>query len=200
MRSPFDTAAQLVRRLFGTAGPFTRTFDVNGPHDVIAFFDLRYGDGDAALDLYRPARQVGALPIVMWIHGGGVLGDSKENITGYCKLIASQGFAVVAPRYTLRAEQRALAAAQLMSSLAYLEAQATRLRVDPTRIVLAGDSTGAQLAAQLAAAVTTPGYAKSLGVTPTVTREQLRGVVLACGPYDLQLLHAAASTASGPSP
>jgi acetyl esterase/lipase len=142
-------------------------------------------------------RQVGALPIVMWIHGGGVLGDAKENITGYCKLIASQGFAIVTPRYTLRSEQRAVAHGQLMHALAYLETQATRLRIDPTRIVLAGDSTGAQLAAQLAAVVTTPGYARSLGVTPTITREQLRGVVLACGPYDLQLLHAAASTASG---
>lgn len=38
-----------------------------------------------------------------------------------------------------------------MASIAYLRADADRLHLDPDRIVLAGDSAGAQLAAQSAA-------------------------------------------------
>jgi hypothetical protein len=33
----------------------------------------------------------------------------------------------------------------------------------------------------------TPGYADAVGVAPTITPAQLRGLVLACGPYDLGL-------------
>ena len=35
--------------------------------------------------------------------------------------------------------------------------------------------------------MTTPGYAAAVGVTPTITSTQLRGLVLACGPYDAGL-------------
>jgi acetyl esterase/lipase len=45
--------------------------------------------------------------------------------------------------------------------------------------------------------VTTPGYAGTVGVTPTMTPEQLRGLVLACGPYDLALLAEGSATDTG---
>jgi len=74
-----------------------------------------------------------------------------------------------------------------MEMLAYLDEHAGRLGVDSTRLVLGGDSAGAQIAAQIAALVTTPAYADAVGVQPTVRPAQLRGLVLACGPYDLSL-------------
>ena len=75
----------------------------------------------------------------------------------------------------------------MMRALDYLQANAERLHIDPDRIAIAGDSAGAQIAAQLAALITTPGYAERVGLTPAITARQLRGVVLACGPYDLGL-------------
>lgn len=74
-----------------------------------------------------------------------------------------------------------------MAALRYLQDNAARLLIDPRRIVIAGDSAGAHIAAQLGALVTTPGYADTMGVTPTIAPEQLRGLVLACGPYDMSL-------------
>jgi acetyl esterase/lipase len=74
-----------------------------------------------------------------------------------------------------------------MHALAYLQANAERLQIDPTRIVLAGDSAGAHISAQLATLITSPAYAADLGLIATTTPEQLRGVVLCCGPYDLGL-------------
>jgi acetyl esterase/lipase len=82
-----------------------------------------------------------------------------------------------------------------MDALGYLQANAERYHLNPARIALAGDSAGAQIAGQLAALVTTPGYAKTVGVEPTIDGTQLRGVVLACGPYDVKFAQQAGTPA-----
>lgn len=71
------------------------------------------------------------------------------------------------------------------AALAYLERNAKRLHVDASRFVLAGDSGGAHIAAQVANLVSVPAYAAALGIAPSIKRPQLRGVILYCGPYDL---------------
>ncbi len=54
--------------------------------------------------------------------------------------------------------------------------------------MLAGDSAGAQLAAQLAAAITDPAYGAQLGVPAGgVDPGAIRGTALFCGPFDLAL-------------
>jgi acetyl esterase len=124
----------------------------------------------------------------LWVHGGGFVGGVKDERRGYFKIIASHGYVVAGPRYSLAPDHRyPTPPRQMMQALAYLRANAERLRIDPDRIAIAGDSAGAHIAAQLGALVTTPGYADAVDVTPTITREQLQGLVLACGPYDLGL-------------
>jgi acetyl esterase/lipase len=81
-----------------------------------------------------------------------------------------------------------------MQALRHLRERAVSLGIDGARIVIAGDSAGAQISAQLGALVTTPGYAEAVGVVPAVAAGELRGLVLACGPYDLRRLHERAST------
>jgi acetyl esterase/lipase len=83
----------------------------------------------------------------------------------------------------------------MMQAPAHLVANAERLHVDPDRIVIAGDSAGAHIAAQLGALITTPSYADHVGVPPTIGPAQLRGLVLACGPYDLALARQGSSAA-----
>lgn len=158
--------ALLVRRLFAAGGAQTaRSLARHAPADVVVTRDEPYGSGpDSVLDLYRPPNAEEALPTVVWIHGGGWVGGSKEELAGWFALIADHGYAVVAPRYTLAPKahypgpQR-----QLMEVLAHLRRDAERLGVDPARIVLAGDSAGAQIAAQTAALATTPGYGDASG-------------------------------------
>jgi len=62
-------------------------------------------------------------------------------------------------------------------------ANAKRLHVDPSRLVLAGDSAGAHIAAQLANVIAVPSYADSVGVVPLVRLQQLAGIILFCGVY-----------------
>lgn len=185
-------AALLVRKVFASGGAKTaHALATHAPPDVTVLADQRYGDEDDMLvDLARPASASGPLPLLVWVHGGGWVGGSKEELASYFMLIASHGYVVAGPRYSLAPEHHYPAPPrQVMQALGYLRANAERLHIDPDRVAIAGDSAGAQIAAQLGALVTTPGYARAVGVTPTITAAQLRGLVLACGPYDLGLAH-----------
>lgn len=191
-------AALLVRKAFASGGAKTaEALAKHAPADVVALIDERYGkEPDMLLDVFRPATASGPLPLVLWVHGGGFCGGAKDELAGYFKLIASKGYVVVGPRYSLAPEHRyPTPPQQMMRALEFLQANAERLQIDPRKIVLGGDSAGAHIAAQLGALVTTPGYADAVGVAPSITPDQLRGLVLACGPYDLGLARDASSPA-----
>jgi acetyl esterase/lipase len=165
---------------------------------VTSLVDERYGAGpDALLDVHRPAAAPETLPLLFWVHGGAFCGGTKDELADYFRLIAGSGYVVAAPRYSLAPAHRyPMPVHQTMEALDYLQLNAERLRLDPGRIVLAGDSAGAHIAAQLGALVTTPGYADEVGVTPTLDPAQLRALALACGPFDRALADTA-STAAG---
>lgn len=172
--------------LLDGAGP-SPDLERHAPAGMSVLRDEAYGDGPRErFDLHRPADADGPLPVIVWLHGGGWVGGSKVQSWPYFQVLAAEGYAVVAAEYALAPGNRyPTPARQIMRLLAHLQAEPGRLGVDPQRIVLAGDSAGAHIAAQVAALVTTPGYAELVGVEPTVAPEQLRGVILACGPYDL---------------
>ncbi len=184
-------AALLVRKLFAAGGRRTAAgLARHAPAGVASIVGERYGeDGDMVLDVHRPASADGPLPLLVWIHGGGFVGGAKHELADYLRLVASHGYVVAAPGYSLAPEHRyPTPPRQLMHALAYLQSNAARLGIEPARIALAGDSAGAHIAAQLGAVATTPGYAEAVGIAPTVTAAQLRCLALACGPYDLSLV------------
>lgn len=187
--------AHLIRRQFAENGRvFGAALMAGAPRGVVAVIDERYdAHPDALLDVYVPPEADAAggarLATVVWTHGGAFVGGSKDEIGGYLRMIAAAGFTVVGVRYSLAPEARhPTPARQVTAALAHLQANADRLHVDPARLVLAGDSAGAHIGAQLAALTTTPGYADELDIAPTITPQQLRGLVLCCGIYDMSLL------------
>ena len=182
----------LLRKVFAAGGAQTAAGlekHAPAPASVVSLIDEPYGsDPDAVLDVFRPASASEALPTLLWVHGGGFLGGSKEELSSYLKLLASHGYAVVAPRYSLAPEHHyPTPTRQVMQALEYIQGNAERLQIDASRVAIGGDSAGAQIAAQVGALVTTPGYADAVGVAPTITAAQLRGLVLACGQYEVQL-------------
>jgi acetyl esterase len=160
------------------------------PPDIEAQADEPYiaGDADATLDVYHPASVKQPLPTVVWIHGGGFLAGDKQHVANYLKILAGRGYTTVAVSYSLApASTYPTPVRQVNAALVYLTRNAERLHVDPERIFLAGDSAGAQLAAQVANMISAPPYAQAIGVQPLIRREQLRGVILHCGIFDLGL-------------
>lgn len=145
------------------------------------------GSPDTTFDLFAPKGAVQPRTTVVWIHGGAWISGSKSNVDPYVRMIAARGYTGISLNYTVAPEaQYPTALNQLNTALAYLVDHAAELGVDPTRIVLAGDSAGAQYAAQLAVLVTNPAYANKVGIAPSLSPKQLAAVVLDCGIYDVR--------------
>lgn len=153
------------------------------PPGVAAVLDQPY-DADVQLDVFFPSQGSGALPTIVWVHGGGFLAGDKRHVRNYLKILAAKGYTTVAVGYSIGpAAHYPTPVRQASQSLAYLIQNRERLRVEPAQIYLAGDSAGAQIAAQLANLISVPSYAKAVGITPPIQRSQLRGVILHCGVY-----------------
>jgi len=181
--------ALLLRHEFDAAGRETvRKLAPHVPQDVTAILDQRYGtDYRDRLDVFHPAGPPRPRLTVVWIHGGGWVAGSKDHIAPYARILAAKGFTVVAIDYALApGATYPTPVQQVNQALGYLMQEADRLQIDPSRIVLAGDSAGAQIALQLATFTAQPSYAELLHIAPALGRGQLAGLLLYCGIYRME--------------
>jgi acetyl esterase/lipase len=175
-----ETAAEMER--YVTDAPVTEQLAVPVDGDS--------SDTGITFDVYTPDDgDDEPLPTVVWVHGGAWISGSSSNVDPYLRILAAEGYTTVGLNYTVGPESTyPTAVHQLNDALATLDSRAAEFRIDPERIVLAGDSAGAQLASQLAALSTNADYAQLLGIDPALGADQLVGVVLNCGVYDLDAM------------
>ena len=155
--------------------------------------DLAYPSQRAsnAFDLYLPKDAgAGPLPAILWVHGGSFIAGDKAGIVNLATMLSAAGYAVLGMNYAVAPEAAYPAAVeQVLECLAHLPALAQQYpQVDARRVVLAGDSAGAQIAAQAALAATSASYADAMGLQPAVDPAMLRGGMFGCGPMDLPAL------------
>lgn len=95
-------ASHIVRTLF-TIGDLKRDIGWKKPGNVDSVENLSYGQEDKwhLLDVYRPRKASGPLPVIINIlEAAGICGD-KKVYAPYCMYLASRGFAVVNASYRL---------------------------------------------------------------------------------------------------
>ncbi|WP_245194497.1 alpha/beta hydrolase [Kitasatospora phosalacinea] len=101
----------------------------------------------------RPAGADGALPALLYLHGGGLIGGNAYAVLPRVlrELARPLGLTVLSVEYPLAPAARYPAPLHACrTALRWAAAHAGRLRIDPGRIVLAGKSAGGGLAAALA--------------------------------------------------
>lgn len=146
------------------------------------------GDNDAYVDVFYPNNTTKPLPTVVWVHGGAWVSGGKDDVDNYMKIFAARGFTTVSVNYSIAPEkQYPVPIVQLNEALDYLQKNAAHLNIDDSRIIMAGDSAGSQIVAQMANIITSPAYAKEMGILPTLPASKLKGLLLNCGAYDLAL-------------
>jgi len=181
-------AALLIRVVFGyDAARTSEALAAHVPAGIGEQRDIAYGSApEERLDIYLPPG--GAQPrkpTIVWIHGGAFVAGDRQDVAPYLKVLAGRGYPAVAIGYTRApTAQYPGPVLQVNAALGFLQREGPRLGLDPQRIVLAGDSAGAHIAAQLTTGLTGPDYAALIGLKPAIEPAALKGTVLFCGLFD----------------
>jgi acetyl esterase len=150
--------AAVVDNFFSGAARLGRAVPLAHPrlHGVEVLNDVPYlGSGlpEHRLDIYRPRDRQGLLPAVLYVHGGGFRFLSKESHWLFGLLFARRGYVVFNVNYRLAPQHPFPAAVEdACRAYAWLAKNAPHYGGDPARLVVAGESAGANLATSLAIA------------------------------------------------
>ena len=99
------------------------------------------------LDLYVPRGATGPTPVLMYIHGGGWVGGTKESSVLRILPYLEMGWAVANVEYRLGAVARAPAAVEDgLCALRWVIRNSGQYNLDTSRIVTTGNSAGGHLA------------------------------------------------------
>jgi len=107
-----------------------------------------------AIDIrfYYPRTDFSPLPVIVYFHGGGFVIGSIGTHDGYCRALAEASQCVVASvEYRLAPEHKHPAAVEdAYAATCWIAENAGKLRIDASRMAVAGDSAGGNLAAVVA--------------------------------------------------
>jgi acetyl esterase/lipase len=144
------------------------------PAEVRTEVFARPAGQELKLDYYLPVTAPTSRllrPCVVVIHGGGWDGGDRTQLAGWNARWVARGYAVAAVSYRLAPQSIWPAQGEdVRAAIAWLKANAVRLEIDPTRLVLLGRSAGGQLA-------TAVGYGAH---DPAI-----RGVIALYAPHDM---------------
>ena len=153
-----------------------------------ASYESAFDNG--VLDLYA-AKGDAPLPLIVYAHGGYYVGDDKLDFTYYCQSLAARGYVVANLNYQLAPEGKyPTQMLQVNEAIRFLLAHAEEYRIDPAKIFIGGDSAGAHLSSQMGLYYTNPAFRDRIGGEPAIAPEQLRGLILHCGYYNIDTLRA----------
>lgn len=149
--------------------------------------DMAFGDDPRQrLDLYAP-RKPGKHPIIAFFYGGAWDSGHRQGYAFAARALAAKGFVVAVPDYRLVPQVHYPAFVEDgAAAVRWVRAHAAAFGGDADRIILAGHSAGAYIAAALAL---DPAW---LGED----RSAVRGLIGLAGPYDFLPLDDVASIAA----
>jgi acetyl esterase/lipase len=154
------------------------------PENMANLYDISYGPHGESnlLDIYKTSDVNQAQATIVNIHGGAWVYGSKEVYKFYCMSLALRGFTVVNINYRLAPENLFPSALEdINSAITFIEKHAGEYCIDKEKLVLVGDSAGAQLASHYAAIFTNPDFAKLYEFT--IPNVKIKAVGLNCGIY-----------------
>ncbi len=118
----------------------TEDIPLEGPH------------GSLTVRVYRPQQLDAALPVIVFFHGGGFVFNRMEHYDPMCgKLAQATGHAVVSVDYRLAPESKfPVPVDEAIFAVQWMYDHASELGFDPSKMSVAGESVGGNLAAIVA--------------------------------------------------
>ena len=147
-----------------------RTREVRLPESVSCLEDIPYRDTGKdchKLDIYRPEKTEGTLPVILNLHGGGLVLCNRKVNRPFCAELARRGFLVFSVDYPLVPQAKV---PEILSDVAramdFVRDSIGEYGGDPERVYLVGDSAGAFLSVYELAAQKNGSLAQALGLIP----------------------------------
>lgn len=131
------------------------------------------------MDIFEPIAPEGTeLPVIVNIHGGGLIGGSKNLSVGFCRQLAKRGYLVFSLEYRLIPDVRVYE--QFDDVCAGMDCIGRKLvdfDVDFTRIYMVAESAGAYLATYVAAMKKSKALQDAIGYPPTNMNFKAMGLI-----------------------
>jgi acetyl esterase len=126
-----------------------QSIPVQKPEAQITDSNIDSTAGPVRVRTIRPLRAIGRTPVIVYFHGGGwVLGDATTHDRLTRELAAGTGATVVFVEYGRAPEHRyPVAIEQAYAATRYVSDHPDEFDVDSTRLCVAGDSAGGNMAA-----------------------------------------------------
>ena len=161
------------------------------PEGVNLDLDIAYIEDDEPmhrLDIARPMKHVGKLPVVIQIHGGAWVYGNKDSYYRYHGMeCAKYGYAVLTINYRLGFDHPYPAMLEdIFEVLHWLEANAEAQAFDVDNVYIIGDSAGAHMAALTALIHASKELQDQYHVESTSLK--IKALGLSCGVYDFDRL------------
>ena len=140
---------QITPLMLAAMLPFGTLLNQPAPTEVVY---KHAAQGDLKLFCFPPvgAKSGEALPVALWIHGGGWAGGNCDSFFPMARYTAARGAASFVVEYRLVKPGVTTVAdcvADCKSAVRYLRSHAVELGIDPHRIAVLGESAGGHLAA-----------------------------------------------------
>ena len=147
-----------------------RSIPLQATDGVSEYRDCQYlQDGDPAhtVDIFCPHTAIEPLPVIINIHGGGLIMGNKEFNRHFCLKLCQCGFIVFSVEYSLCPEATVFNQLQdIYAAMNYIGDLLPQFHAETGHVFMVGDSAGAFLAYYAAAIQQNPILSKASGLRP----------------------------------
>ena len=149
---------------------------------IVEYKDIAYENRSGKtllMDIFKPDVPEGTeLPVVVNIHGGGLISGEKKNSEGFCKLLAAKGYLVFSLEYRLIPDVKVYE--QFDDVCAGMDCVGRKLvdfDVDFRKVFMVAESAGAYLALYVAAMSQSVALQEAIGYQPTRLHFKAMGLI-----------------------
>ena len=151
------------------------------PDDVLEYLDMPFQGAEGvplAVDIFRAdTRDLRPLPVIVMIHGGGLVVGTRKLSRTFCEKLAAQGFLVFAPEYRRLTETDVFhEIGDVTEALSSVSGKLAEYGGDPDRVAVVSESAGSFLSVYAVAALSSPVLRELFGLSSV----SLRVRALAC--------------------
>lgn len=152
------------------------------PDDILEESDIPYGNDDLEahrMDIYRPKNSSEKkLPVIINVHGGGLLLGCKEFNRYFCAQLCRLGYLIFSIEYRLVPDCLFFDQCDdLFHAMRCINDLLAAYNADPDRIYAVGDSGGACLLTYCTAMQNCPSVADAAHITPAPTHIRALGLI-----------------------